>query len=819
MKKTILFVLGISLLGTALAQSQRIVLVEEFTQASCGPCAAQNPGFNAVLSPNLGVKVVAIKYQTNWPGVDPMNTQTQTWVGPRVNYYNVGGVPEAIMDGNVYQGAPSGVTQSSINTRYNVPSPFTLNLTHSIANNQISISLTITASQNFTSNGALKAHVALIEKEINFSTPPGSNGETVFHDVMRQMIPNASGTTLASTWTTGQTQTLPFNVAVPSYIYDITKLQVVAFIQSDGNKQVQQAAISSPPMANFSASSVVSCTGQGLNFTDQTQFSPTSWSWTFPGGTPSSSTQQNPTGIVWNTPGTYTVTLTASASSGSSTHTQVINILGGSLAPPLSEGFEGAAFLPANWQANNAGNASVFWTRANVGRNSSWSAKFDNFNNDAGGARDEMIAPKLSLVGLQNCTLTFDVAHARYNATYVDSLEVLISTNCGSTWTSVYLKGGSVLATVPDQTTTFTPTNTQWRNETVNLTPYIGQSNVLVAFRNRGHYGNNIYIDNVNLQGQLSAGPVSSFTPNASTVCAGTPVNFTNNSTGNPTSWSWTFPGGSPASSTAQNPGSVVWNAAGTYTVTLQVSNANGNNSSTQVITVNAIPAVTASGSATICPGANTTLNASGANTYSWQPGNLSGNSVSVSPATTTTYTVTGSSNNCSNTSQVTVTVSTPPAVPSITNVGNVLTSSVSGSSYQWYLNGNPIAGATAQSYTATQAGSYTVEVFNANNCASGQSAPMVITGVAAANVLNAFAVSPNPNNGLFTVSFQSESANDFTVDVFNAIGQVVYSENVTHFSGLYSREMNLTPFGSGLYTLRVRSNAGESILRVVVKE
>ncbi|MCA6365212.1 MAG: PKD domain-containing protein [Bacteroidetes bacterium] len=818
MKKTLLFVLGISLLGTAYAQSQRIVLVEEFTQASCGPCASQNPAFNALLAPNLGIKVVAVKYQTNWPGVDPMNTQTQTWVGPRVNYYNVGGVPEAIMDGNVYQGAPSGVTQSSINTRYNVASPFTLNLSHTIANNQISINLVITASQNFTSNGTLKAHVALIEKEINFSTPPGSNGETVFHDVMRQMIPNANGTTLASSWTNGQTQTLPFSVAVPSYIYDISKLQVVAFIQSDGNKQVHQAALSSPPMANFTASTTVTCTGQGINFSDQTAPAATSWSWSFPGGTPASSTQQNPTGIVWNNPGTYTVTLTASSANGSSTHTQVINILGGSLAPPLSEGFEGSTFLPANWQANNAGSASLFWTRANVGRNSSWSAKFDNFNNDAGGARDEMITPKMTLVGMQNCTLTFDVAHARYSATYVDSLEVLVSTNCGTTWTSVYMKGGTQLATVPDQTTTFTPTNTQWRSETVNLTPYVGQANVLIAIRNRGHYGNNIYVDNVNLQGTVSAGPVSAFTPSSTSVCVGTTVNFTNNSSGNPTSWSWTFPGGSPASSTSQNPGGVVWNSAGTYTVTLQVSNANGNNTSSQVITVNANPSVTSSGSTTICPGGNATLTASGAGSYAWQPGNLSGSSVNVSPAATTTYTVTGTSNNCSGTSQVTVNVSTPPAVPSITNVGNVLTASVSGTSYQWYLNGNPIAGATSQSYTATMPGSYTVEVFNANNCSSGQSAPTVITGMETNTLTAGFAVNPNPNNGLFNVSFVSETTSDYTVEVFNALGQMVYSEMIANFSGQYNREMNLSAFGAGLYTLRVRSNQGEATRRIVVK-
>ena len=65
------------------AQSQRLTLLEEFTQASCGPCASQNPALNTLLNANT-TKAISIKYQTSWPGVDPMNAQTQAEVGPRV---------------------------------------------------------------------------------------------------------------------------------------------------------------------------------------------------------------------------------------------------------------------------------------------------------------------------------------------------------------------------------------------------------------------------------------------------------------------------------------------------------------------------------------------------------------------------------------------------------------------------------------------------------------------------------------------------------------------------------------------------------------
>jgi PKD repeat protein len=75
------------------------------------------------------------------------------------------------------------------------------------------------------------------------------------------------------------------------------------------------------PTANFTGNPTVLCAGGIVNFTDQSTNNPTSWNWSFPGGTPSSSTQQNPT-VVYNTPGTYSVSLTVSNGSGSNTQTK-----------------------------------------------------------------------------------------------------------------------------------------------------------------------------------------------------------------------------------------------------------------------------------------------------------------------------------------------------------------------------------------------------------------------------------------------------------------------------------------------------------------
>jgi PKD repeat protein len=84
--------------------------------------------------------------------------------------------------------------------------------------------------------------------------------------------------------------------------------------------------VTGKPISDFSASTTNTCTGTTVSFTDLSKLAPTSWSWTFQGGTPATSTSQNPT-VTYASPGTYTVTLTASNSLGAgSTATQTAYI-------------------------------------------------------------------------------------------------------------------------------------------------------------------------------------------------------------------------------------------------------------------------------------------------------------------------------------------------------------------------------------------------------------------------------------------------------------------------------------------------------------
>jgi PKD repeat protein len=504
------------------------------------------------------------------------------------------------------------------------------------------------------------------------------------------------------------------------------KTRMLAVINSTPYNSLQTSTActppaSAPPVALFSISSTAVCPGTPVTFTDQSTVNTTSWAWTFPSGSPASSNVQNPPTVTWSTPGTYTVTLVASNVNGSSTYTMAVTVLG-TVNPPLTEGFEAATFPPTNWSQYDAGANGIVWARFNAGRNSSFSAKFDNYNLNVAGARDELRTPRMNFSTASTVTMTFDVAYRQYStlAAEQDTLEVAFSTNCGATWTQVYIKGSSTLSTVAGtQTTAFTPTNTQWRNESVTMNAAAGNGGVIICFRNRGHYGNNIYVDNVNITTTTSALPSATFTASATSVCAGTPVSFTDNSTNSPTSWTWTFPSGTPASATTQNVASVVWNTAGTYTVTHTATNGSGTGTTTQTITVLANPTVTTTTSGgTICSGNSTTITGSGASTYNWMPGSLTGTTVTVSPAGTTTYTVTGTAaNGCTGTATRTITVNPSPTVTATSSTtticsGSSLTLTGGGAAtYNWNpgnLNGGTVtvspAGTTTYTVTGTAA-------------------------------------------------------------------------------------------------------------------
>ena len=111
----------------------------------------------------------------------------------------------------------------------------------------------------------------------------------------------------------------PVHVYTSPGLYTVT-LTAVNACGSDYEEKIQYIQVNaagSPPVANFVANHTVVLAGQMVNFTDLSLNNPVSWNWSFPGGTPNTSLQQHPANIVYNNPGTYNVSLTASNAYGS----------------------------------------------------------------------------------------------------------------------------------------------------------------------------------------------------------------------------------------------------------------------------------------------------------------------------------------------------------------------------------------------------------------------------------------------------------------------------------------------------------------------
>jgi PKD repeat protein len=434
------------------------------------------------------------------------------------------------------------------------------------------------------------------------------------------------------------------------------------------------------PTADFSASSTTICATNSVTFTNASSGIPDTYSWSFVGGTPSTSTATNPV-VTYANPGVYQVSLTATNAFGSDEEIKVgyitvLDNIGASL--PYSEGFSLATFPPAGWNLINSDLGTTWVRSATVGiaPTASNSMIFDNYNIDDRGNQDEMRVPRLSLSGLSSAQLTFDVAYAPYDAANFDGLEVLISTDCQQTFTSLYSKSNTTLATAAATTSPFAPSAAQWRTETINLTSYVGQTNVVIAFRNLAGYGNNLYVDNINLTG--AAALDANFSASSTNVCVGQTVTYTNTSTGSISSYSWDFgANASPATATGAGPHNVTYSGSGQKTVSLSVNSGANVETKTNYISVNSIPTITGTTPNSICGTGTVVLGAaSSAGTINWYAASTGGPSLGTgtsfttpSISSTTTYYVDATNGSCTTGTRtaITATINSTPTITGTT--------------------------------------------------------------------------------------------------------------------------------------------------------
>lgn len=252
------------------------------------------------------------------------------------------------------------------------------------------------------------------------------------------------------------------------------------------------------------------------------------------------------------------------------------------------------------------------------------------------------------------------------------------------------------------------------------------------------------------------------------------------------------------------------------YSVT--VTNATGCSgvSNTATLTLNPNPVFNPSTSpSSICLGDTSTGSTNGDSTwnYVWNPGAISGSNALLIPNTTTIYTcVATNANGCTSSNQSTVTVLPLPATPVISQTGGTLNCNSTGAvSFQWFLNGGMINGATFSSYNAgQQVGNYTVDIADSNGC-HNQSSVFNYLGDGISILDNSqISIFPNP----FTDNLMLQNMNgENEISLINITGEKV----ITEFSKEKKMLLNLQAIPTGFYLLQVKSEK-EIIQKVVVK-
>ena len=183
------------------------------------------------------------------------------------------------------------------------------------------------------------------------------------------------------------------------------------------------------------------------------------------------------------------------------TLTSTLSIANGS-SLPVFEGFESLPFPSLKWSVYNP-DGDATWTRFNSGSNSSSSMFIDNFSKNNIGLFDELRTPKFLLPTTDSVIISFDLAHKTYPGLN-DQLSILVSNDCETTWTTVYSKSGDSLATAGSTTLGYiSPGVDDWKNQKITIGGgLVSAGQMVVAIRNTGDYGNNIFIDNINIYKQ-----------------------------------------------------------------------------------------------------------------------------------------------------------------------------------------------------------------------------------------------------------------------------------------------------------------------------
>ncbi|WP_118972759.1 T9SS-dependent choice-of-anchor J family protein [Taibaiella koreensis] len=530
---------------------QRLSLYEEFSGENCAPCAALNPALMTLLGANTS-KVLLLKYQSPIPTAGPIYEENTIFTDARMDYYSVPFAPYGRIDGVVVgTGADAGninqTTQTIIDNAAAVASPFTITITNPTYNadgQTFTATATVTAVTAGTYSN-LKFRFVLAE-QLDYATAPGTNGETSFHNVVRQMYPDAGGQNAPGTWTAGQTQTFTVTGSIPHYVKSTSAHRFfAAFLQTDGDKKVLQAAKTGDITIQLPAAGVASASMTGVgglkcelpaNLTASITLKNTgtqpltaatiyyragtgawlSQPWTgsvAPGATsaaiPLGAMTATTTGMVQVQDSVALPNTKVDLNTYDNNSSGTVYVLNGTASPlPLKYDLETVNAAWVMWPGTSA-SGFPFLRASNdggaaIGAGGSTFVAWYPCQQIGAGANGFMLVPKAELPAGAKA-VDFMLAYAM-RATTGDKLELLYSTDCGGNWTSVWSKSNADLATVPPtaEDKLLVPTAASYKKISVDITSV--PTGAIFGFKATSGGGNNLFIDNIEVRTGTTSG-------------------------------------------------------------------------------------------------------------------------------------------------------------------------------------------------------------------------------------------------------------------------------------------------------------------------
>ncbi|MDH7515665.1 MAG: Omp28-related outer membrane protein [Bacteroidota bacterium] len=231
------------LTASVFAQSPRFVLFEEATNASCPPCARENPTFQKYIErPHIASRAVTVIYHASWPGRDVMYSANPAMHTARiVDYYGINGVPTVVVNGRPparvtggWDGAPSDtIALNNALARYPETSPLAITVSEQASGSQVDVEVAVTSSEAVSGK---KLRIVVVEG-YHFYASAGTNGEKDFPYIARAMLPSPAGIDFAIA--ANETKRFDQSFTLDAE-WNAEALFVVAFIQDDATREVLQ---------------------------------------------------------------------------------------------------------------------------------------------------------------------------------------------------------------------------------------------------------------------------------------------------------------------------------------------------------------------------------------------------------------------------------------------------------------------------------------------------------------------------------------------------------------------------------------------------